>query len=197
MRRASWRNWNARSHPGLEREDGTCFFTNIVPLAGGNASEGAGRARVAVSSVERLLEGEGRPTIELVVERANRHGAVAILQGCLLEIAALGLIDAVESIDRPAGVATRGVGVRGGRAECRAERSRPASGLAVAERARAFCQWEWSCPGRCWAGRAGRRRPRRSRLPCCRGPWCRCSRTAAVLRSRRRDPSRCRTCRRG
>jgi len=112
-------------NPGLEREDGSCFFTNIVPLAGGNASEGADRAWVAVSGVERLLEGEGRPTIELIVERANQHGAVAILQGCLLQIAPFGLVYSVKPVERPAGVAARGVGVEKAR-QRNAELSEPA-----------------------------------------------------------------------
>jgi len=77
----------------------------------GNASVGAGGTGVAVSGVEGLLVGERCPAIELVVEHADGHGAVAILEGCLLEVAALGLVDAVESIERLAGVAARGVSV--------------------------------------------------------------------------------------
>ena len=108
----------------LEGENRTGFFAHVIPLTGWNSLEERQRLiRVGVGGVKRLLEGERYPSVEFVVERADGHGAIAIgqaLQGKIavqsgsghtIDVACFGLVHAVQSVERPAGVAARRIGV--------------------------------------------------------------------------------------
>ena len=103
---------------GLEGEDRTTFFADVVPFAGWNAPEQRQRLiRVGMGGIQRFLIGEGQPTIHLVVECADRHGAVAALalERRFIQIACLGLINSIGGVNRPAGVATCWIGVEDSR----------------------------------------------------------------------------------
>src|SRR6266852_8706022 len=101
----------SKLRPCSERKDRAKFGTKITRRASRNASEKVRRQQGVghPASIQRLLEDEADPAIQLVHQSARSHIALVGFDRCALDVSCLGHVNPIVQVQLPPGVPPLGV----------------------------------------------------------------------------------------